>query len=320
MSRESLKPLMTRAPYTALEKLAGLLLFALFLLVAGGAVIVGAGRGLFRGHTDYFAVFGEGYGIAAGVEVRFFGIDIGRVTAVELMDNNKIRMRMRIVSDYSDRVLGDCLATVKSPTIIGSEFIEIQPGTDGSRPIPPGGQIPAQDTVTLEAMVESLELPKKIAQADRLISDFLAISGRLQDAQGPLFATLENFRLVSARVAQGEGSLGALLSRPDTHDEIFAAAREIHAATVSVREAAASVRAAAAALEKDVPGITRRTEQILREVEQGARSFPEVARGAREGIRDVHQVLDSAKRNFLIRGNITADPPPENLSRPLRGR
>ncbi|MDR1037780.1 MAG: MlaD family protein [Deltaproteobacteria bacterium] len=327
MSAESSKLIMTRAPYTFMEKLTGLLLVALFLLVMGAAAIVGAGRGLFRGYTNYFAVFSQGYGIAAGVDVRYFGIDIGTVTAVELMDNNKIRMRLRIADDFADRVLGDCLAVVKSPTIIGAEFIEIQPGTEYGRPIPAGGQIPAQDTATLEDMLAALEIPKKITQANRLLDDFIAIADRLQDNEGPLFATLENFRVVSTRVAEGEGSLGALLSRPDTHDELFAAIKEIRTASVSirdasqsVRDAAASIRVAAAALEKDIPGITGETDRILREIEQGTRSFPEVARGAREGLRDVHQVLDSAKRNFLIRGNLTPDPPPQGVDRPLRGR
>ncbi|MDR1039303.1 MAG: MlaD family protein [Deltaproteobacteria bacterium] len=327
MSADTGKLIMARAPYTFLEKLTGFLLVALFLVVMGAAAIVGAGRGLFRGHTSYFAVFSQGYGIAAGVDVRYFGIDIGTVTSVELMDNNKIRMRLRIVDDYADRILGDCLAVVKSPTIIGSEFIEIQPGSLMSLPVPAGGQIPAQDTATLEDMLAALELPKKIVQADRLMQDFISIADRLQDAEGPLFATLENFRVVSSRVAEGEGSLGALLSKPDTHDEIFAALEEAHRAMESIRDASASfrdamasVRVAAAALESDIPGITRQADRILAEIEQGTQSFPEVARGAREGIRDVHQVLDSAKRNFLIRGNITADPPPQGVDRPLRGR
>ncbi|MDR1080500.1 MAG: MlaD family protein [Deltaproteobacteria bacterium] len=327
MGSDAGKLILTRSPYTLMEKLTGLLLVALFVLVMGAAAIVGAGRGLFRGYTHYFAVFNQGYGIAAGVDVRYFGIEIGSVTAVELMTNNKIRMRLRIADDYADRVLGDCLAVVKSPTIIGSEFIEIQPGTELAMPIPPGGQIPALDTATLEDMLAALEIPKKITQTNRLMNDFLAIADRLQDNEGPLFATLENFRSVSSRVAEGEGSLGALLTRPDAHDELFAAIREVHAATVSIRDASvsirdasASIRLAAMSLEKDVPGITRQTERILRDIELGTRSFPEVARGAREGLRDVHQVLDSAKRNFLIRGNLAADPPPRGVDRPLRGR
>jgi phospholipid/cholesterol/gamma-HCH transport system substrate-binding protein len=319
--------LMTRAPYTFLEKLIGFILVALFLAIMGAATIIGAGRGLFRDYTAYYAVFNQGYGIAPGVGVRFFGIDIGNVTEVQLMSNNKIRMMLRISEEYVDRVRGDCLAVVKSPTIIGSEFIEIQPGTDFSRPIPPGGQIPAKDTETLEDLVAALEIPKKIVQMDRLITDFISIADRLQDAEGPLFATLENFRTVSARVAEGEGSIGALLSKPDAHDELFGILQEIRRASVSIKDASASIkdasisiRAATLTLETDIPGITKKTDDILREIEKGSQTFPEISRGAREGIRDVHQVLDSAKRNFLIRGNLTGDPPPEGLTAPLRGR
>jgi phospholipid/cholesterol/gamma-HCH transport system substrate-binding protein len=313
---------MARTPYSMVEKLTGLVLAALFLAVMGAAAIVGAGRGLFKGYTSYFTVFSQGYGIDVGEEVRYFGIEVGNVTEVELMDNNKIRMRLRIADDYAGKILGDCLAAVKSATIIGSEYIDITPGTDLARPIPEGGQIPSEDSHTLSEFVDALkqDFPKKLAQVDELIADVISTADRLQDNEGPLFATLGNFRQVSAMVARGEGSLGAMLSREETYDEIHAAVQDIRRATESVRDAAASIAEAAAGLERDLPGITGRAGQILTDVQKGTQSLPEVARGAREGLRDVHQILDSAKRNFLIRGNLTGDPPPEGVDVPLRGR
>jgi hypothetical protein len=76
----------------------------------------------------------------------------------------------------------------------------------------------------------------------------------------------------------------------------------------------------AGALNKDIPALTAKIDLILAQIEGGSRSVPELAREAREGVRDVNQILDSVKRNFLIRGNITVDPPPDGLSSPARDR
>ncbi|MDR1677243.1 MAG: hypothetical protein LBS44_02505, partial [Deltaproteobacteria bacterium] len=81
-----------------------------------------------------------------------------------------------------------------------------------------------------------------------------------------------------------------------------------------------SLNASAAVLNRDMPNMTGKIDRILNQIEKGTSSFPEVARGAREGLRDVNQVLDSVKRNFLIRGNLTPDQPPEALTIPARDR
>jgi len=53
-------------------------------------------------------------------------------------------------------------------------------------------------------------------------------------------------------------------------------------------------------------------------LEKAARDAPEITRDVRQGTHKANQVLDSVKRNVLIRGNITPDPEPETRSYPAR--
>jgi phospholipid/cholesterol/gamma-HCH transport system substrate-binding protein len=299
--------------YSALERSTGIILFVIFAILILSAIIVGAGRDFLRTYDNFFIIFHEGYGLLPGVKVRFKGIDIGSVTKVELMDNNKIKMDLRVLAEYSSRVRGDSLATIKSPTIIGSEFIEIQTGSADSLPIPPGGQIPASDPRTVDQVLNALQWEDKLEQFNQILADLNSLTFQLQDKNGPIMGTFANLNTLSAQLLDSSGTLGSFIHKDDIYAEILASA-------VEVRKTAEKLNETAGSLERDVPKLTHNAETILHQVESGTRSIPDLTRGAREGMRDVNQVLDSAKRNFLIRMNLRPDSPPEGLTQPIRGR
>ncbi|MDR1871589.1 MAG: MlaD family protein [Deltaproteobacteria bacterium] len=297
--------------YSWSEKIAGFILLLGFAFIALAMVLVGAGRDWLSSYQNYFLLLQDGHGLLPGVKVKFLRLDIGRVTNLELTDNNMVKIHLTILSEYASKLKGDSLASVSSPTIIGSEYIEIVPGGPESQPIPPGGQIPARDPQTIDDIIASIQIERKLEQLDTIMRNVVAITDRLKEPNGPLFGTMENLKRVTGQVAAGGGTVGSLVMRDVAHEELVATLQEL-------KEASESIAKSAKGLQKDLPVITAKIEAILRQVEAGTRSFPEVARGAREGVREVDQILDSVKRNFLIRGNLSPDTPPESLTRPAR--
>ncbi|MDR0550204.1 MAG: MlaD family protein [Deltaproteobacteria bacterium] len=299
--------------YTWPEKAAGLLIIFGFILIAGAMVLVGAGREWLSSYQNYFLLLNSGHGLLPGVKVKFLRLDIGRVTDFELTEDNLVKIQLAILTEYADRLKGDSLANVNSPTIIGSEYIEIIPGDPNGQPIPPGGQIPARDPQTIDDIVASFQLEQKLKQFDDIMINLVSLTTKLQDPQGPIFGTMENLRRVTGSVAAGEGTIGGLITKDDVRQEILNSLVELRGVSESLNQTVKG-------LKKDIPSLTAKIDSILRQVETGTRSFPEVARGAREGLREVDQILDSVKRNFLIRGNLSPENPPESLTRPLRER
>ena len=302
-----------RLPYTVAEKLAGLLLLGTFGLIAVAMILVGLGRDWFQSYTDYFALYREGYGLLPGVKVKFLRTDIGRISRLEITGNDRVKIHLTVQSGFASRIRGDSQANVKSPTLIGDYYIEIVPGGPDSLPIPPGGQIPSEEPKTIDDILTALQLESKLRQFEEIMLNVASLTDRLQDPQGPILGTMENVRRITGQVAAGEGSLGGLVASDDAYREILAALGEL-------REVSVNLNAMAGSLNRDIPRLTAKIDAILVQIEGGTRSIPEMARGAREGIRDVNQVLDSVKRNFLIRGNLAPDEPPDGLSRSARGR
>jgi phospholipid/cholesterol/gamma-HCH transport system substrate-binding protein len=300
-----------RIPYTTAEKIAGMLLFLTFGFIVIAVVLVGVGQDWFRSYTEYFALYREGYGLLPGVKVKFLRTDIGRISDVEITPYNRVVVRLLVQTEFASRIKGDSQANVKSPTVIGDYYIEIIPGSQQSLPIPPGGQIPAEESKTIDDIILALRLEEKLAQFEQIMQDVASLTYQLQDPQGPILGTMDNIKRITGQVAAGEGSLGGLVSRQDAYDEILGMLTELRQVSVNLNNMAGG-------LNHDIPLLTAKIDLILNQIELGTRSIPEVARGARESLRDVNQVLDSVKRNFLIRGNLTPDSPPDSLTRPAR--
>ncbi|MDR2302143.1 MAG: MlaD family protein [Deltaproteobacteria bacterium] len=300
-----------KLPYSTAEKIAGFILFCCFTFLLTVMILVGVGRDWFQSYTDYFVLYHEGYGILPGVKIKFLQIDIGRVKSLEITPTNNVIMRLIVQSEYSPKIKGDSLANIKSPTLIGKEYIEILPGSAESLPIPDGGQIPAEDPTTVDDIVATLKLRDKLAQFEEIMDNLTSLTYQLQDSQGPILGTMGNLQRISGQVASGEGLVGQLFTHDDVYNEILSLLKEL-------RGVSESLNASASTLNRDLPNMTNKIDRILSQIESGTTSFPEVARGAREGLRDVNQVLDSVKKNFLIRGNLSPDAPPDALTLPAR--
>ncbi|MDR0882440.1 MAG: MlaD family protein [Candidatus Adiutrix sp.] len=298
-------------PYTRQEKLAGLFLLGGLLVIFLGAVIVGGGHDWFRSYNSYYALYNDGYGLAPGVKVKFLRTDVGLVTRLELTNNNKVKVHMSILTDYADRIKSDSVASIASPTFIGSEYVDIIPGDIKTSAIPKGGQIPAVERKSLEDYIKDLRLEAMLARAEGIMVNVDSLTRQLQDPAGSLMGMMGDVRKVTASVAGGEGTLGKLVASDATFQSIEGALTNIEAVTGNIAGVSGN-------LGQSLPPILKKVDAAVSTVEKASRSAPEIVRETRQGLNRANQVLESARRNFLIRGNIQPDPAPESRSYPAR--
>jgi phospholipid/cholesterol/gamma-HCH transport system substrate-binding protein len=284
--------------------LAGLFLLAGLLAGLAITAVIGGGHDWFRRYNHYYAVFNNGYGLEPGGKVKFLRTDIGQVTRLELTDNNKVKVHLSIRSDFADRIKTDSVANINSPTLIGSEYIDVLPGTARTAYIPAGGQIPAVERKNLSEYVEDLRLDIMLARVEDTMTNVASLTSQLQEPTGPFLGTLADIRQMTSTVVSGQGSLGKVLYDIEAYGKLNQSLDDVNAITGNV---------------SDLSGrLNRELPPIIRQVEQGTRHLPEIGRGVREGLRGANQVLESVKRNFLIRGNLPPDPAPETPTVPAR--
>ncbi len=325
-----------RLQYSTMERMTGAFILLTLLIFLFTVAVVGRGKNWFRKHVTYYTTFEEGYNLVSGSRVKLLGADIGSVTDVVLTEDNKARVRIRVLAAYASRIRADSVAIVESPTVIGSEYIAINPGTLGAAVISPEGEIPTREKKKFTEYLEEYEIGAKLEHIGKVLEDLALITDQLKDPQGPFFGTLGNLQHITGTVDAGEGSLGRIVKGDELYDKIKAELDAIGRFVATLQETADHLVRAGASIEegsKSVEKATREAPEMVDKVqelldrlirvsvlmEKAMTEVPEITTQAREGMREVNLILDSVKENFLIRPNLPPPPKSESHGLEIRG-
>ena len=155
--------------FTATEIKAGILVLASFVILVGFVVAVrGCGPKDDTAKT-YFAAFTDIGGLNRGADVRFGGVQVGKVTAIEPDPENRTRIRVTAVVEGRAPVNYGSVASIEQVTLTTEKHLEISTGgadeplhQDGDLLISSGGgglfDVPDLEGVTtrLEVMLDGI--------------------------------------------------------------------------------------------------------------------------------------------------------------------
>jgi phospholipid/cholesterol/gamma-HCH transport system substrate-binding protein len=167
-------------------------LFVLVGLAAFLAMIyaLGARARLFEPRFTIFAEFAEVGGLVEGATVRLAGVQIGRVSGVELPSEpgGKVRVGMTIAKQFGDRVRKDSVARIETQGLLGDRIVEITVGTTKAPAVGPNDVIASRDPFDINrVMGESAQVVKSI--------------GTLADSLRETAQTLNQSRLIDEAAA-----------------------------------------------------------------------------------------------------------------------
>jgi phospholipid/cholesterol/gamma-HCH transport system substrate-binding protein len=311
-----------------MERMTGAFILLTLIVFLFTVAVVGRGKNWFRKHIVYYTTFEEGYNLVSGSRVKLLGTDIGSVTDVLLTKDNKVKVKVRVLAEYGSRIRANSVATVESPTVIGSEYINIRPGTSKAAVIPPEGLIPTKEKKKFTEYLEQYEIGEKLEHIGKILEDLAQITGQLRDPHGPFFGTLANLQQVTGTVEAGEGSLGRLVKSDELYEHMDTFVSTLQETADYLVRAGVNIEKGSEHLEKatrEGPEMIDKTQELLDRLlkvtlilEKVMTEVPEISAQAREGMQEVNRILDSVKENFLIRPHLP--PPPESETHGLEIR
>jgi phospholipid/cholesterol/gamma-HCH transport system substrate-binding protein len=128
--------------------------FALVLLMFTAVIIVVFGQLRFDRTTGYTAIFKNASGLRSGQFVRASGVEVGKVSNVELIDGGT-KAKVDFAVDRSLPLFQGTTASVRYLNLIGDRYLELKRGDDEKR-LPAGGTIPIERTqpaLDLDALI-----------------------------------------------------------------------------------------------------------------------------------------------------------------------
>jgi phospholipid/cholesterol/gamma-HCH transport system substrate-binding protein len=163
--------------------------FALVLLFFTAVIVVVFGQMRFNRTTGYSAIFTNVSGLRNGQFVRASGVEVGKVSNVQLIDGGQ-RVRVDFAVDRSLPLYEGTTASIRYLNLIGDRYLDLKKG-DNDRRLPAGGTIPLEHTqpaVDLDALVGSFRPlfraldPQKVNTiAQSIITIFQGQGGTIND-------------------------------------------------------------------------------------------------------------------------------------------
>ena len=205
--------------------------------------LLGAQARYFERKVDLVAEFTEVGGLIEGATVRLAGVQIGRVTRVDLppQPGGRVRVALTIARRFSDRIRKDSEARILTQGLLGDKLVEITIGSPGSAPLPPGEHLVAREpfetsqvlaeaadtlasikrlSVILHTVVEGVDRSGgALDQINRLSAALGGAVERLERAGtlDDLSAAAKSARRITEQVEKGNGLLHALIyEEPET--------------------------------------------------------------------------------------------------------
>ena len=203
----------------------------------------------------YTALFPSVSGLVVNANVEVAGVPVGKVEEIGL-EQGMAKVWMKIGQVQLHR---DAEAVVKTHGVLGDKYIEIKPGSPDVPLLPPGSTIvnaqaaPDMDQlfVSLESAAQGMaELGRSLQEAiggeegqmavKEIISNLHVASAGLkdvvQDNKGKVNNIVANLEDITAKVKEGEGTLGKLVSDEEFYDEAEKTMNKLQKAAEGVQE------------------------------------------------------------------------------------
>lgn len=164
-------------------------IFSLVLLTFTALIFVVFGQIRFNSTNEYSAVFQNVSGLRNGQFVRAAGVEVGKVSKVELINGGQ-QAEVTFQVDKSLQLFDQTTAAIRYQDLIGNRYLELKRG-ESNTIIPPGSTIPLERTqpaLDLDALVggfrplfNSLAPDKVNTIAKSLITVFQGQGGTIND-------------------------------------------------------------------------------------------------------------------------------------------
>jgi phospholipid/cholesterol/gamma-HCH transport system substrate-binding protein len=190
-------------------------------------------------------------GLRNGDDVLMAGVRIGTVAQTRLAG----RMAEAVVTiEPHTEIAADAVAMVAQSSLLGANHLEVIVGSADAPKLPPGAEIRTRKTTDMNEVVAKLgSLGERLEQVVTEIGKNLGGGeggslfnriDKLVTENGPkLTETVSNLQEITAKVRQGDGTLGRLVNDTKVHDEMLATVDEIKHAATDARTVIANAQA-----------------------------------------------------------------------------
>jgi phospholipid/cholesterol/gamma-HCH transport system substrate-binding protein len=192
-------------------------IFSLVLLLFTAIIIVVFGQMRFDRTTGYSAIFSNASGLRAGQFVRASGVEVGKVSKVEIQDGGRsVKVDFDVERDL--QLYQGTTASIRYLNLIGDRYMELKRGDDDQR-LPAGGTIPLAHTepaLDLDALIGGFRPLFRALDPDKVNNIAQSIITIFQGQGGTINDILDQTASLTSALADRDQAIGEVIKNLNT--------------------------------------------------------------------------------------------------------
>jgi len=298
--------------FTRKEQLVGGFLLVLIIFTMVTLLVIAQGKGWFQSQKTYLVKFRQGYNLRQGSLVKMFNAEIGKVAVLgitQTMEHPQVEVTLKVNEEYANLIRQDSVAEVVSPTLIGSEYVEISPGSSGYPKIEPYGTIPSRERKSVTEHLAELASEENIQKVKHTLANLSQFSEQLKNDEKVLLAALNHLDEVLKSLTEAKGTLGMLVMEKELYVRMNKAIEdwnkfflEAKTVVVDLKPTAENLGVFSKSLNQEIESL----KAIVANIKSGSEELPDLMESATGAARSGKETMDAIKANPLIR--MTAPP------------
>ena len=168
----------------------GLFVIISTILFVSAVYLIGQKQSLFQKTFTISAYFQNVNGLQKGNNVRYAGINIGTVTAIEMVNDSTIKVDMTIEEKITQHIKKNAIAAIGSDGLVGNMIVNILPGKGTDSTISNGDIITTYSKIGPDDILSTLSVSSE--NAAMLTSDLLQITRAMIEGKGTLALLLND--------------------------------------------------------------------------------------------------------------------------------
>ncbi len=207
------------------------LFFVLSLLLLGAMLEIGEKWHPFDKRTPYKTYLSTVTGLKVGDPVRLAGVNVGKINSISVLDSN-----VEIIFEVAPgtKIKTDTVASLRLTNLLGGQFLSLSFGSPGADALEAGKIVKGKDSANIDVIVDTVS--DAVKDAKTLITSLnknqnevmKKISTILDDNRANLADSIANFKNITAKIDNGEGSLALLLNDNKLYSTLSSAGESIN--------------------------------------------------------------------------------------------
>lgn len=196
----------------------GIFLFLAVIILVAGVFVLGGQQKRFVSTVSLKAVFDDVAGLKPGNNVWFSGVKIGTVKEINFFGESQVEITMSVEEKAQQFIRKDAKARISSESMIGNKIIVIFGGNPQAPMVEDGDLLASENPLDTDDLMETLQQNNK-----------------------NLVDITQDFKVLSARLVKGQGTVGAILTDSLMADNFRSIVRNLQQASATTVQASSAL-------------------------------------------------------------------------------